>query len=377
MCQSDTIKCDIIVSLPLFSVLLSSALGGNVTMLSSTSLLHANCIFNRNNTVATQQGMKTYWLCKSYRITMCRARCITHQGRVISATGMHNHQPHMKGSYPNSDFIQSGNGTSMSNNGSSISVSMRLPSVIPASISSTSSTQSQSPSPASTNTHLNASTQHQESTHSQHHLTESQSQEPSSHAPTNIQHSPSTSQHHHIQHVTHSVDSSPSSQHTSAVSLQNMMQNVLSQNSLMHLTNIAPILNPMQSHSHFTHSNSAHHPSELHVGPNEGSETAQTMHSPESPRNTMQHAHHLARHHASTDLNRMSQHHLLSSSSMHAHQHHHSQTAQSNDNNSPSVVLNSPINTPPQQGQNESDSVVHHSLGNDLPNSSSFKLEQM
>ncbi|XP_063706927.1 sex determination protein fruitless-like [Culicoides brevitarsis] len=68
----------------------------NITMLSSTSLLHGNCIFNRNNTVATQQGMKTYWLCKSYRITMCRARCITHQGRVISATGVHNHSPHMK-----------------------------------------------------------------------------------------------------------------------------------------------------------------------------------------------------------------------------------------------------------------------------------------
>lgn len=65
-------------------------------MLSSTSLLHGNCVFNRNNTVATQQGMKTYWLCKSYRITMCRARCITHQGKIISATGVHNHPPHMK-----------------------------------------------------------------------------------------------------------------------------------------------------------------------------------------------------------------------------------------------------------------------------------------
>lgn len=65
-------------------------------MLSSTSLLNGNCVFNRNNTVATQQGMKTYWLCKSYRITMCRARCITHQGRILSATGVHNHQPHMK-----------------------------------------------------------------------------------------------------------------------------------------------------------------------------------------------------------------------------------------------------------------------------------------
>lgn len=69
--------------------------GSNITMLSSTSLLHGHCIFNRNNTVATQAGLKTYWLCKSYRISMCKARCITHQGKVISATGVHNHLPHM------------------------------------------------------------------------------------------------------------------------------------------------------------------------------------------------------------------------------------------------------------------------------------------
>lgn len=88
--------------------------GSNITMLSSTSLLHGNCVFNRNNTVATQAGLKTYWLCKcidfhlfpsssetflvvgkSYRISMCKARCITHQGKVISATGFHNHLPHM------------------------------------------------------------------------------------------------------------------------------------------------------------------------------------------------------------------------------------------------------------------------------------------
>ncbi|XP_055523473.1 broad-complex core protein isoforms 1/2/3/4/5 isoform X1 [Wyeomyia smithii] len=71
--------------------------GPSVTMLSSTSLLHNSCIFNRNNTVATQQGLKTYWLCKSYRVSMCRARCITHHGQVISSTGVHNHPPHMKG----------------------------------------------------------------------------------------------------------------------------------------------------------------------------------------------------------------------------------------------------------------------------------------
>lgn len=58
------------------------AAGSSITMLSSTSLLHGNCIFNRNNTVATQAGLKTYWLCKSYRISMCKARCITHQVRT-------------------------------------------------------------------------------------------------------------------------------------------------------------------------------------------------------------------------------------------------------------------------------------------------------
>ncbi|KAL5285558.1 hypothetical protein ACFFRR_007332 [Megaselia abdita] len=84
--------------------------GGNIVMLSSTSLLHGNCVFNRNNTVATQQGMKTYWLCKSYRITMCRARCITHQGKIISATGVHNHTPHMK---PDGSAMGSGQGNEM------------------------------------------------------------------------------------------------------------------------------------------------------------------------------------------------------------------------------------------------------------------------
>lgn len=95
-------------------------------MLSPTSLLHNSMIFNRNNTVATQQGMKTYWLwwinslseltkennflfshsfqmithvcSRSYRLTTCRARCITAQGRIMSTTGTHNHPPHVKNS---------------------------------------------------------------------------------------------------------------------------------------------------------------------------------------------------------------------------------------------------------------------------------------
>lgn len=64
--------------------------GSCITMLSSTSLLHGNCVFNRNNTVL----LKTYWLCKNYRISLCKARCISFKGKVISATGIHNHVPH-------------------------------------------------------------------------------------------------------------------------------------------------------------------------------------------------------------------------------------------------------------------------------------------
>ena len=69
----------------------------NVCLLSATSLLFKSCIYNKNNTQATLNGLKTYWLCKSYRMSICRARCITHQGKVISATGVHNHEPHIKG----------------------------------------------------------------------------------------------------------------------------------------------------------------------------------------------------------------------------------------------------------------------------------------
>lgn len=35
---------------------------------------------------------------RSYRLTTCRARCITAQGRIMSQTGVHNHAPHVKNS---------------------------------------------------------------------------------------------------------------------------------------------------------------------------------------------------------------------------------------------------------------------------------------
>lgn len=44
-------------------------------------LKHENCQFSR-----------------SYRLTTCRARCITAQGRIMSTTGTHNHPPHVKNS---------------------------------------------------------------------------------------------------------------------------------------------------------------------------------------------------------------------------------------------------------------------------------------
>lgn len=92
------------------SLTTAGAPSNGIAMLSPTSILHGNCVFNRNNTVATQQGMKTYWLCKNYRVSMCRARCITHVGRIISATGSHNHPPHVhsksNGQGPQSEFAE-------------------------------------------------------------------------------------------------------------------------------------------------------------------------------------------------------------------------------------------------------------------------------
>ncbi|XP_055304631.1 GATA zinc finger domain-containing protein 14-like isoform X2 [Sitodiplosis mosellana] len=342
--------------------------GGNITMLSSTSLLHGNCIFNRNNTVATQQGMKTYWLCKSYRITMCRARCITHQSRVISATGMHNHQPHMKGSYQNSEFVQNGSATNVSNNGHSISVSMRLPFVIPATVSSTPATENQSS--AQTNILLPVTSQHQDV--SNHMVGETQSQEPNH---THVHHHlppVSQSQHHHSEHMPQSS--------TSSSLLQNMMQNAMSHNNLMNITNMVPILNPMQSHTHLTHMHSSQLSNELHPTPSQGHENSQNLHSPDSPRNSMHHAQ-LVRAHMSVDANRMPPNHSQSGSSMHTHQqhHHHHRATQSSESNDHAVRLSPPNDTQLQQDQITPDSnpAVHLSLGSDMNNSQSFKLEHI
>ncbi|CAD7084806.1 unnamed protein product [Hermetia illucens] len=193
--------------------------GSAITMLSSTSLLHGNCIFNRNNTVATQQGMKTYWLCKSYRISMCRARCITHQGRVISATGIHNHPPHIKGPHTNdlANQMVTPPGLGLNNNNcSSIGGNaMRMAS--------------------------------QNAQHPHHiHLPHQQMSNVSNHQ-----------LHHHSNSI---------QQANNAAVIQNMMQNVFSQNNLMHLSNITPMLNsiPSQSSSQL---NNFQAPSSLQITP--------------------------------------------------------------------------------------------------------------
>lgn len=214
-------------------------------MLSSTSLLHGNCIFNRNNTVATQQGMKTYWLCKSYRITMCRARCITHQGRVISATGVHNHQPHMKGP-PSSNASEFSN-PNQPTSSSGLNSSLRL------------------------GTTLNQSPQHnvlpQNASQSQLHQPQIQPQIQQQQQ-QNHHHQTQQQQHHHqstLLSPSHLNQPQQSHHQSSQAVIHNMMHNVLSQNSLMQLSNIAPILNPLQQHSsQLPH---IHPPSSLQITP--------------------------------------------------------------------------------------------------------------
>lgn len=223
-------------------------------MLSSTSLLHGNCIFNRNNTVATQQGMKTYWLCKSYRISMCRARCITHQGRVISATGVHNHAPHMKNPPANS-----GSGDS----------SGQTPPPQPIVISTTAAT----PVTSSQTIRIvpqsiaNSMVQQHQTSSSPHLMVQHNSQ------PQVTQYQGPQVSHHIVGPQT--ITATQVQQQPTAV-IQNMMQNVLTSNNLMHqhhlatsihgLTNIGPILNPLQQHQHHVLTN-IHAPPSLQITP--------------------------------------------------------------------------------------------------------------
>lgn len=278
-------------------------------MLSSTSLLHGNCIFNRNNTVATQQGMKTYWLCKSYRITMCRARCITHQGRVISATGVHNHSPHMK------------NPTSEENCGNSSlqpSQAPPQPIIITSSVAATPTTSAAQTirlisQNIPTSTNIPSSTgmiQHQVNSvahilpmHPQQVALPPPPQLPP--PPVNVSqvqsHSQQISSHNIVGPQTISatpvvVQQPTNNQPQPTTVIQNMMQNVLNPNNLMHqhhlatsihgLTNIGPIINPHQ-HQHHVLTN-IHPPPSLQITPVINAHIqspVRTLHIPEGPPN--------------------------------------------------------------------------------------------
>lgn len=340
-------------------------------MLSSTSLLHGNCIFNRNNTVATQQGMKTYWLCKSYRLTMCRARCITHRGTVISATGVHNHQPHMKGTFPHGEFIQSGNSTANSSptehNQLKFSALEQSQPGIPNATVTTANNPNQASAleqsqPQSQQRQHQAHDdilpsvrqQHQDATQPLH-----SSQNNPQNAISNIHHSPNPQHAEQQQQHTTIHPANHNSNHSNAVSIQ-MMQNVLSQNNLMNLSNMTPILNPMQSHlPHLSHLNSAHSHStdELHVVTSQhDTDTTHSMNSPSSPRNAQLNRHHMS----NADLNRLTS--LQPPNNMHSNHPHEHNVHSPGENHSQH-----------QTQAAESNSVERHSIQSSDP----YKLEVM
>lgn len=173
---------------------------------------------------------------------MCRARCITHQGRVISATGVHNHAPHMKSPSSNENCVNSNQpppqpiviNSSATLNPTSISQTIRVVSQpIPSTIHPPSLAQSQ---PSSTHV-----------LHPNHHSLQSVGSPHIQHLATQP---PLVNQ--QLQTI-----AGPVQQPTTVI--QNMMQNVLTSNNLMHhshlttsihgLTNIGPIL-PIQHQHH-------------------------------------------------------------------------------------------------------------------------------
>lgn len=353
------------------------ASGSNITMLSSTSLLHGNCIYNRNNTVATQQGMKTYWLCKSYRITMCRARCITHQGRVISATGVHNHQPHMKGAYPNSEFVaQTANNVS---GGSNHMVTMRLPSVVPTQATITSHILPTQTTilPTSSLANINQI---------------SSGNVPHAIDATLHMHSPITQS--HAEH--HSATTSPT---TSVGNMTNMMPNILASNSLMHMTNISTSILGGQIHA-TTQSQSMpqqHTNANMQISPsiiNSENNGTSSSHSPNSPHQNVSshsHQHHLGQHSSQSESVNMQSHHVQQGQQVMT-----STTTENANVESAMSVTTSPISSSPsmqpqqqqQQQQATGDTIHSHRQHNSMtsdPNihslqmnsHSSFKMEQI
>lgn len=315
-------------------------------MLSSTSLLHGNCVFNRNNTVATQQGMKTYWLCKSYRITMCRARCITHQGRVISSTGMHNHPHHMKGSHIANDL-----------NGNTMAVTMRLAAHMPPVISFS---QNHSTSNTHNNHNIVVTSSHQRNVHQSNDSHNSQSHDVHSNE-QNVHHSLITNQHQH---------------HNETISHQNMMHTVLHQNNLMHLSGMVPTLGPIQSHAQLSQLNSNNiqqSTPELQSTGAHATENRQRLDSSPIPSISSAQQQHIP-----SDLNRLSQpqkHSAIHSGNQHQNHSHQIENMNSVTVHSPSVESSSLSNT--NQPAIENDSTVHHPMSNELSHSPSFKLEEI
>lgn len=310
-------------------------------MLSSTSLLHGNCIFNRNNTVATQQGLKTYWLCKSYRLTMCRARCITHQGRVISATGLHNHEPHMR-SPAACDYGQSAataSSTSQSNglNASAATRFANMPAIAP--------TAATNQTPLPSQQHASDMGRHHDDSHAGGVHTQRLQCAADGQATATVA---GMQQHSSDQATTETASNAMHLLAHHHNPLQNMMHTALSHNSLINLTNITPILDPLQDHTSQSHGSG-----ELHViGGHEGDDSG-SMHSPDAQHTSM------VRHHMSggQDL------HRIVHATEHIHAAHHQSTEMARQN------------APDMHGSSggEPQSVVaHHQMQAD-----SFKVEQI
>lgn len=181
---------------------------------------------------------------------MCRARCITHQGRVISATGVHNHPPHIKSPATLSDDVNQISSQPIVIASSTVSTNTTVPAVscnpINQSIRIVPSSQQQTPS-------------------FQHMPTIQTFSSQSTHLPV-VQHIQSSQANN--QHMHHIISGGAPQTITT--------QNILNSNNIMHphhlatsihgLPNIGPILNPLQQHPHHVLTN-IHPPSSLQITP--------------------------------------------------------------------------------------------------------------
>lgn len=138
------------------------------------------------------------------------------------------------------------------------------------------------------------------------------------------------------------MTSIPSSQSNNAISIHNIMTNVLSHNNLMHMPSMSPIDNPLQNYPPMPSLSGSHMSNEMSSSPesvdNDGSDDNQ-MNSPGSPNSGMHNSHYT----------------------------HHSAT-----------IEITQLNTPPQRSHNTPEPVSHHVLlSSEMEPSPSFKLEQI